>query len=84
MLFLHGIYTFIALAYYYMKSKFYILIAFICASFLFSKAALSQETFSIVAADSATHEIGSAGASCVDLFEASTIFLTIRNQISLV
>ena len=74
MLILHGIYTFIALAYYYMKSKFCIIIAFICANFLFSKAALSQETFSIVAADSATIEIGSAGASCVDLFEASTVF----------
>jgi uncharacterized Ntn-hydrolase superfamily protein len=28
----------------------------------------SQDTFSIVAADSATREVGSAGASCVDLF----------------
>lgn len=30
--------------------------------------AFSQDTFSIVAADSATREVGSAGASCVDLF----------------
>lgn len=29
-----------------------------------------QDTFSIVAADSATREVGSAGASCVDLFTA--------------
>lgn len=30
----------------------------------------AQDTFSIVAADSATREVGSAGASCVDLFAA--------------
>lgn len=30
----------------------------------------SQDTFSIVAADSTTREVGSAGASCVDLFAA--------------
>lgn len=30
----------------------------------------SQDTFSIVAADSTTREVGSAGASCVDLFSA--------------
>src|SRR2546423_12584869 len=30
----------------------------------------SQDTFSIVAADSSTREVGSAGASCVDLFSA--------------
>jgi len=29
----------------------------------------SQDTFSIVAADSVTREVGSAGASCVDLFQ---------------
>ncbi|MFM7387821.1 MAG: DUF1028 domain-containing protein [Bacteroidota bacterium] len=29
---------------------------------------LAQDTFSIVAADSSTREVGSAGASCVDLF----------------
>lgn len=38
----------------------------------FSTIALSQDTFSIVAADSATREVGSAGASCIDLF--NTIF----------
>jgi uncharacterized Ntn-hydrolase superfamily protein len=31
-------------------------------------SAAAQDTFSIVAADSATREVGSAGASCVDLF----------------
>ncbi len=30
----------------------------------------SQDTFSIVAVDSITGEVGSAGASCVDLFQA--------------
>ena len=30
----------------------------------------AQDTFSIVAADSTTREVGSAGASCVDLFAA--------------
>lgn len=30
----------------------------------------AQDTFSIVAADSSTREVGSAGASCVDLFAA--------------
>jgi uncharacterized Ntn-hydrolase superfamily protein len=30
----------------------------------------AQDTFSIVGADSATREVGSAGASCVDLFSA--------------
>jgi len=30
----------------------------------------AQDTFSIVAADSTTREVGSAGASCVDLFQA--------------
>ena len=33
--------------------------------------ALSQDTFSIVAVDSTTGEVGSAGASCVDLFFTS-------------
>lgn len=32
--------------------------------------AKAQDTFSIVAADSTTREVGSAGASCVDLFSA--------------
>lgn len=31
----------------------------------------AQDTFSIVAADSTTREVGSAGASCVDLFQAN-------------
>ena len=30
----------------------------------------SQDTFSILAFDSLTHEVGAAGASCVDLFQA--------------
>jgi hypothetical protein len=34
----------------------------------FSIPAYSQDTFSIVAVDSVTGEVGSAGASCVDLF----------------
>lgn len=36
---------------------------------MFSKA-FSQDTFSIVALDSATREVGSAGASCLDLYVA--------------
>lgn len=34
----------------------------------FGSFSLAQDTFSIVAADSSTREVGSAGASCVDLF----------------
>lgn len=34
----------------------------------FGGFSLAQDTFSIVAADSSTREVGSAGASCVDLF----------------
>jgi uncharacterized Ntn-hydrolase superfamily protein len=34
------------------------------------QSATSQDTFSIVAVDSLTGEVGSAGASCVDLFQA--------------
>ena len=34
----------------------------------FVKDLISQDTFSIVAIDSITGEIGSAGASCVDMF----------------
>jgi len=34
------------------------------------QTAHSQDTFSIVAVDSVTGEVGSAGASCVDLFQA--------------
>jgi uncharacterized Ntn-hydrolase superfamily protein len=37
--------------------------------FLLINRSLSQDTFSIVAADSATKYVGSAGASCVDLFQ---------------
>ncbi len=33
-------------------------------------SSLAQDTFSIVAVDSTTGEVGSAGASCVDLFQA--------------
>lgn len=36
---------------------------------LMAQAGLSQDTFSIVAVDSVTGEVGSAGASCVDLFQ---------------
>lgn len=40
-------------------------------SFLISiKLLIAQDTFSMVAADSTTREVGSAGASCVDLFAA--------------
>jgi uncharacterized Ntn-hydrolase superfamily protein len=35
---------------------------------LFVKDVISQDTFSIVAIDSLTREVGSAGASCVDMF----------------
>ena len=35
------------------------------------QTANSQDTFSIVAVDSVTGEVGSAGASCVDLFQTS-------------
>jgi uncharacterized Ntn-hydrolase superfamily protein len=34
----------------------------------FASFSLAQDTFSIVAADSSTREVGSVGASCVDLF----------------
>ncbi|MEY3084385.1 MAG: hypothetical protein RL037_565 [Bacteroidota bacterium] len=49
-----------------MNQNIIILSIFIVSSnFLFS-----QDTFSIVAVDSVTGEVGSAGASCVDLFQA--------------
>lgn len=49
-----------------MNHNIIILSIFIASSnFLFS-----QDTFSIVAVDSVTGEVGSAGASCVDLFQA--------------
>ena len=35
----------------------------------FYSSILAQDTFSIVAADSSTREVGSAGASCVNLFD---------------
>jgi uncharacterized Ntn-hydrolase superfamily protein len=37
-------------------------------TFYMVSTALAQDTFSIVAVDSTTREVGSAGASCVDLF----------------
>ena len=37
---------------------------------LVTQIAVSQDTFSIVAIDTITGEVGSAGASCVDLFQA--------------
>ena len=40
----------------------------------FIKDVISQDTFSIVAIDSITGEVGSAGASCVDMF--TTVFPT--------
>ena len=39
--------------------------------FYLSHASICQDTFSIVAIDSITGEVGSAGASCVDLFQTS-------------
>lgn len=42
----------------------------ICISLCSVQISFSQDTFSIVALDSATGEVGSAGASCVDLFSA--------------
>lgn len=40
-------------------------------TFLVSSALQSQDTFSIVAVDTVTMEVGSAGASCVDLYQTS-------------
>jgi len=37
----------------------------------FTQSYSSQDTFSIVAVDSSTGEVGSAGASCVDLFQTT-------------
>ena len=39
--------------------------------FLFSSIIQAQDTFSIVAVDSVTGEVGSAGASCVDLYQTT-------------
>jgi uncharacterized Ntn-hydrolase superfamily protein len=51
-----------------MKNKFLIsILLLLIAGTLHLNA---QDTFSIVAADSSTREVGSAGASCVDLFSA--------------
>jgi uncharacterized Ntn-hydrolase superfamily protein len=44
------------------------LIFTITAYFALCCAMIGQDTFSIVAADSTTNEVGGAGASCVDLF----------------
>ena len=48
-----------------MKSL-YLIYAFLFSFFTFHLTA--QDTFSIVAADSTSRVVGSAGASCVDLF----------------
>ena len=40
----------------------------------------AQDTFSIVAADSTTREVGSAGASCVDLFAAGMYVLRVGSS----
>lgn len=48
----------------------YIFNFFFSLPLLFSSLTFAQDTFSIVAADSATREVGSAGASCVDLYLA--------------
>lgn len=50
-----------------MKLKFF----FIGLILFFQSYMLAQDTFSIVAVDIATGEVGSAGASCVDLFQTS-------------
>ncbi|HET6244534.1 MAG: DUF1028 domain-containing protein [Bacteroidetes bacterium] len=42
---------------------------FLLAIILFETDIYAQDTFSIVAADSSTREVGSAGASCVNLFQ---------------
>lgn len=46
-----------------------IILSFLALSLITINLA-AQDTFSIVAADSSTREVGSAGASCVDLFTA--------------
>ena len=43
----------------------------ISATFLLASTLYSQDTFSIVAVDTVTGEVGSAGAPCVDLFQTS-------------
>ncbi len=51
------------------------LILFLTYTWLVTKT-YTQDTFSIVAADSTTREVGSAGASCVDLFQAGFLDAT--------
>jgi uncharacterized Ntn-hydrolase superfamily protein len=41
---------------------------FVAAIFFFAWPIISQDTFSIVAVDSTSREVGSAGGSCLDLF----------------
>ncbi len=53
------------------KINFYTLLFFI--GFGLGNYGYAQDTFSIVAVDSVTGEVGSAGASCVDLFNFSGI-----------
>ena len=50
--------------------KIYIILMMIC--FLITNQVKSQDTFSIVALDPGTGEVGSAGASCVDLIDYPT------------
>lgn len=54
-----------------MKTKLFCTALLICPTVLLHLDAAAQDTFSIIAVDSATGEVGSAGASCVDLFRAS-------------
>jgi uncharacterized Ntn-hydrolase superfamily protein len=51
------------------------LVAYACMSFTFSTTLLAQDTFSIVAADTLTGEIGSAGASCVGAINGVGAFI---------
>lgn len=46
-----------------------IILSVLMVFFLFHTGIKAQDTFSIVAVDSVTGEVGSAGASCVDLFQ---------------
>ena len=50
-----------------MKKQILIVLLIACTALTLN----AQDTFSIVAVDSATGEVGSAGASCVDLFQTS-------------
>ncbi len=53
------------LSYLPVKSSIFLLLT---SLFVFVNILQAQDTFSIVAADSTSREVGSAGASCVDLF----------------